>query len=84
MKRAVRAMAPRYWALVTGQWMTGFRIREVLRWAVGIVLRNGEIVPKIGLPPDKMKGCYRRTRWVPSLPESRRALESCLGGWSAG
>lgn len=72
-------MAPRDRALVTAQWMTGFRISEVLRWTVGTVLRNGEIVSKIGLPPRQMKGGYGKTRWVPLLPELRRALESYLG-----
>jgi integrase len=77
--RAVRVMSPRDRALVTAQWMTGFRISEVLRWTVGTVLRNEEIVSKIGLPPRQMKGGYGKTRWVPLLPELRRALESYLG-----
>lgn len=77
--RAVRKMDPRDRALVTAQWMTGFRISEVLRWTVSTVMRNGEIVSKIGLPPRQMKGGYGKTRWVPLLPELRRALESYLG-----
>lgn len=77
--RAVRAMGPRDRALVTAQWMTGFRISEVLRWTVGTVMRNGALASKIGLPPRKMKGGYGKTRWVPLLPELHRALESYLG-----
>lgn len=76
--RAVRAMEPRDRALVTAQWMTGFRISEVLSWTVGTVMRHGAIVSKIGLPPRQMKGGYGKTRWVPLLPELRRALESYL------
>jgi integrase len=78
LRRAVRAMKPRDRALVTAQWMTGFRISEVLSWTVGTVLRNGALVSKIGLPPRKMKGGYGKTRWVPLLPELHRALESYL------
>ncbi len=77
--RAVRAMAPRDRALVTAQWMIGFRISEVLSWTVGTVMRNGALVSKIGLPPRQMKGGYGKTRWVPLLPEQRRALESDIG-----
>lgn len=80
--RAVRAMDPRDRALITAQWMSGFRISEVLRWTVGTVMRNGALVSKIGLPPRKMKGGYGKTRWVPLLPELHRALESYLG-WLA-
>jgi integrase len=76
--RAVRKMAPRNRALVTAQWMTGFRISEVLSWTVGTVLRNGALVSKIGLPPRNMKGGYGKTRWVPLLPELHRALERYL------
>lgn len=72
-------MEPRDRALVTAQWMTGFRISEVLSWTVGTVMRNGVLASKIGLPPRKMKGGYGKTRWVPLLPELHRALESCLG-----
>lgn len=77
--RAVRAMEPRDRALVTAQWMTGFRISEVLSWTVGTVMRNGALVSKIGLPPRNMKGGYGKTRWVPLLPELHRALESYIG-----
>jgi len=77
--RAVRAMEPRDRALVTAQWMTGFRISEVLSWTVGTVMRNGVFVSKIGLPPRSMKGGYGKTRWVPLLPELHRSLESYIG-----
>lgn len=81
--RTVRAMAPRDRALVTAQWMTGFRISEVLHWKVGTVVRNGTLVTKIGLAPRQMKGGYGKTRWVPVLPELQRALE-CYLGWLGG
>lgn len=77
--RVVRMMAPRDRALITAQWMTGFRISEILCWTVGTVLRNEALVAKVGLPPRSMKGGYGKTRWVPLLPELNRALESYLG-----
>lgn len=73
-----RKMTPRDGCLVTCQWMTGYRISEVLRITVGTVLKNGEIVPKIGLAPRQMKGGYGRTRWVPVVPELKRAIERQL------
>lgn len=77
--RVVRTLEPRTRALITAQWMTGFRISEILRWTVGTVQRNGQLVSKIGLPPRQMKGGYGQTRWVPMLPELQRALRSYLG-----
>ncbi len=74
----VRGLNPRDRALVTTQWFTGFRISEVLSLTVGSVLRNGKLVPKIGVAPRNLKGGYGRTRWVPVLPELGRALESYL------
>jgi integrase len=50
-----------------------------LRITVGSVLKNGEIVSKIGLAPRLMKGGYGRTRWVPMVLELRRAVERQLG-----
>ncbi|MCR6654672.1 MAG: tyrosine-type recombinase/integrase [Opitutus sp.] len=79
LMQVVRSLEPRDRALVTAQWMTGFRISEVLQWTVGTIVKNGVVVSKVGLPPRKMKGGYGRTRWVPVLPELRRALESYLG-----
>jgi integrase len=72
-------MAPRNRALVTARWMTGFCISEVLRWTVGTVTRNSQIISKIGLSQRQMKGGYGKTRWVPLLPELRRALEGHVG-----
>lgn len=69
-----RKMTPRDGCLVTCQWMTGFRISEVLRITVGTVLKGGEVVPKIGLAPRQMKGGYGKTRWVPVVPELKRAI----------
>lgn len=73
-----RKMTPRDGCLVTCQWMTGYRISEVLRITVGTVLKHGEIVPKIGLAPRQMKGGYGKTRWVPVVPELKRAIERQL------
>jgi len=75
----VRELPPRDRCLITAQWMTGFRISEILSLTVGSVLRNGEIVSKIGIAPRNMKGGYGRTRWIPVLPELHGALESYLG-----
>lgn len=75
----VRKLSPRDRALVTAQWMTGFRISEILRWTVGTVLRNEQLMTQVGLPPRSMKGGYGRTRWVPILPELQHVLESYLG-----
>lgn len=74
--RVVRALAPCDRALVTAQWMTGFRIWEILSLTVGSVLRDEMVVDKIGVAPWHMKGKHGSTRWVPVLPELRRALES--------
>lgn len=73
-----RKMTPRDGCLVTCQWMTGYRISEVLRITMGTVLKHGEIVPKIGLAPRQMKGGYGKTRWVPVVPELKRAIERQL------
>jgi len=75
----VRELPPRDRCLITAQWFTGFRISEILSLTVGSVLRNGEIVSKIGVAPRNMKGGYGRTRWIPILPELHRALFSYLG-----
>jgi integrase len=76
--KVVRKLSPRDRALVTTQWLTGFRISEVLSLTVGQVSRAGEILPKIGIAPRNLKGGYGTTRWVPVLPELRRALEKHL------
>lgn len=77
--RVVRELEPRDRALVNAQWMTGFRISEILSLTVGSVLRDETIVDKIGITPRHLKGKRGTTRWVPVLPELRRALESWIG-----
>ncbi len=64
--------------MITTQWLTGFRIGEVLSLTLGDVLRHGRIVPKIGIGPRHLKGHYGRTRWIPVLPELGRALRAHL------
>jgi integrase len=76
--RTVRRLCPRDRALVTLQWFTGFRIREVLSLTVGSILREGEITDTIGIQPRFLKGNRGGTRWVPVLPEMRRALRYLL------
>ena len=76
--QTVRQMAPRERALITAQWMTGFRISEILSLTVGSVLRDQEIVERIGVAPRHLKGRHGTTRWVPVLPELRRTLEAWL------
>ena len=65
-------------AMITAQWLTGFRISEILSLTVGWVFRNGAVVEKIGVAPKHLKGHYGRTRWVPVLPELNRALSTWL------
>jgi len=77
--RVVRSLNARDQALITTQWMTGFRVSEVLSLRVKDVIRNGAIVDKIGIAPRNLKGGYGRTRWVPVLPELHRALSRHLG-----
>lgn len=73
-------MNPRDRALVTTQWMTGFRISEVLSLTYSSVWRADEMLPAIGVAPAHLKGGYGRTRWIPILPELRTALE-VLHNW---
>lgn len=77
--KVTRKLPPRDRALCTAQWLTGFRISEVLSLKISSIVRNGELVGKIGIAPRNMKGGYGRTRWVPVLPELQRALERYLG-----
>lgn len=74
------AESPRDRALVTCQWMTGFRIFEVLSLRYDSVWRGDEMLPSIGIAPLHLKGGYGRTRWVPILPELRASLQS-LRNW---
>lgn len=77
--RVTRGLSPRDRALITAQWLTGFRISEILSLTVGSVLRDETVVDKIGVAPRHLKGRRGTTRWVPVLPELRRALESWVG-----
>ncbi len=76
--RAVRRLKARDRALVTAQWLTGFRVSEILSLRVSDVFRNGALVPKIGVRPSRLKGGYGSTRRVPVSPELGRALERQL------
>jgi len=76
--RVLRKSRSRDRAMITTQWLTGFRIGEVLSLTLGDVLRHGRIVPKIGIGPRHLKGHYGRTRWIPVLPELGRALRAHL------
>ncbi len=77
--RVVRELPPRDRALITAQWLTGFRISEILSLTVGSVLRDETVVGKVGIAPRHMKGKRGTTRWVPLLPELRRALACWIG-----
>lgn len=76
--RTLRKLDPRDRALFTTQWLTGFRISEVLSLSVGSVFRKGQLVEQIGVPPRRLKGKRGGTRWVPMAPELRRALTPLL------
>ena len=76
--RVARKLNPRDRALLTAQWMTGFRISEILSLTVGAVYRHGAVVEKIGVAPKHLKGHYGRTRWVPVLPELHCALSTWI------
>lgn len=76
--RVLRKSRSRDRTLITTQWLTGFRIGEVLSLTIGDVLRHGRIVPKIGIGPRHLKGHRGRTRWIPVLPELVRALQEHL------
>ncbi|HTH46797.1 MAG TPA: tyrosine-type recombinase/integrase [Candidatus Limnocylindria bacterium] len=72
--RVVRRLPARDRAVITAAWFMGFRISEVLALTVGHVWRNDAIVDQVGVAPRHLKGKRGRTRWVPVLPELRRAL----------
>jgi len=76
--RTVRGLPPRDRALIATQWWTGFRIHEVLSLTIGQVVRDGLMLPGIGVAPCNLKGGYGRTRWIPILPELERALQRHL------
>jgi integrase len=76
LKAALARVNARDRALVTCQWMTGFRISELLSLTYGTIWRGGQMLPSIGVAPSHLKGGYGRTRWIPILPQLRVALES--------
>jgi integrase/recombinase XerD len=76
--RVARGLDSRDRLLITTQWLTGLRLSETLRLTVGLVVRDGEIREMLGLAPRRMKGGRGPTRWIPILPELRRALECHL------
>jgi len=78
LRRILKSAAPRDAALVTTQWLSGFRISECLSLRIRDVVRNGTIVNKIGIRPAHLKGHYGATRWVPVLPALHRALDRYL------
>ncbi|MDX2186395.1 MAG: hypothetical protein SFV32_05655 [Opitutaceae bacterium] len=63
----LRELSSRDCCFITAQWFTSFRISEILSLTIGSVLRDGEIVSKIGVAPRNMKSGYGRTRWIPVL-----------------
>lgn len=79
LRRVVRQLPPRDRAFLTTLWLGGHRVSEVLSMQLGTIMRDGVLVSRIGIAPRYLKGHYGRTRWVPVLPELRRALESYLG-----
>ena len=76
--RVVRSLPARDRAAVSALWFSGSRVSEILRLTVGQVWRQGEILPQMGIPPRHLKGKRGSTRWVPILPELRRALRHHL------
>jgi len=77
--RVARSLDSRSRLLITAQWLTGLRLSETLRLTVGLVVQGGEVRDMLGVAPRRMKGGRGPTRWIPILPELRRALESHLG-----
>jgi|GEM_PF-557463 len=73
--RVIRSLPPRDRALLTAQWMGGYRISETLSLTVGSVLHHGNLRGVISIPPRRLKGGYGTTRRVPVSNELRRALE---------
>jgi len=76
--RVARSLDSRSRLLITTGWLTGLRLSEILRLTVGSVTRNGEVGEMLGVAPRNLKGKRGTTRWIPLLPELRRALESHL------
>lgn len=59
--KITRRLPPRDRALVTAQWLTGFRISEILSLKLGEIMRGGALVEKIGIAPRNLKGGSGRT-----------------------
>ena len=76
--RLVRRLPLRDRALITTQWLTGYRISEVLSLRIEQVWRNGQVTESIGVPPRCLKGRRGSTRWVPVCPELRRVLHEYI------
>lgn len=76
--RVARSLDSRSRLLITTGWLTGLRLSEILRITVGSVTRNGEVGEMLGVAPRNLKGKRGTTRWIPLLPELRRALECHL------
>lgn len=76
--RVARGLDSRDRLLITTGWLTGLRLSEILRLTVGSVTRNGEVGEMLGVAPRNLKGKRGTTRWIPLLPELRRALECHL------
>lgn len=76
--RVARSLPTRERLLVTAQWQTGLRISSTLSLTVSSVLRNGVVSEMLGVTPRHLKGRRGTTRWIPILPELRRAVEAHL------
>ncbi len=76
--RIVRKLPTRDRTLITAQWLTGFRISEILTFTVGSVTRGRALRTRIGVAPRNLKGHYGTTRWVPIPPELERTFKSHL------
>lgn len=76
--RTSRRLPPRDRALIATELFLGYRSFEVASLTVAQVVREGTILPRIGLPPRHRKGRYGSTQWIPVGPELRRALEHYL------
>ena len=80
--RVVRKLPARDQALITTQWMTGFRISEILSLTVGNVIQGDAIREKIGVAPRFMKGELRISdrvhNWYPEKPLSWLCGKPCI------
>jgi len=76
--RLARKLPPRDRLLITLQLFTGFRIHEVLSITIAQIWRDGRVPPALGVRPGCLKGNSGSTRYVPIVPELRRAAEDYL------